>query len=129
MAASQSAAHGDASALLRELSAKLHQATEVIKSGDVDSMVLRDFREAVDNARQTAWVVQEWLDRQAAARDPYALLPALTAERIRRMKELSHNLLGDLDAYEVTTETEGLKELFIAVEPLGKRLAFIFKET
>jgi hypothetical protein len=72
--------------------------------------------------------VQEWLDRQAGGRDPYSLLPALAAERIRRAKELSHNLLGDLDAYEVTTETEGLKELFIAVAPLSKRLALIFKE-
>jgi hypothetical protein len=34
----------------------------------------------------------------------------------------------NLDGYEVTTETEALKELFIAVEPLSKRVAFVLKE-
>jgi hypothetical protein len=120
--------NGNVSERLQRLSAELRQLSQEIKSGDVDPIVLRDFREAVDNARQTAWVVQSWLEKEGKRADPYALLPLLTAERIRRATQLSRNLAGDLAAAEVTVEGGGLRELFVAVESLYNPLANLFKK-
>jgi hypothetical protein len=127
MTASQTGDSQDLSGRLRQLSADLRQLQEDIKSGNVDPVVLRDFREAMDNARETAWVVQTWLEKQAGRSDPYSLLPLLTAERIRRATQLSRNLAGDLAAVEVTIESEGLTELFAAVESLHEPLAHLFR--
>jgi len=128
MTTSPPADKGDLSGRLRQLSADLRQLQEDIKSGDVDPVVLRDFRDAIDNARQTAWVVQAWLEKQAERGDPYSLLPLLTAERIRRAIQLSRNLADDLAAVEVTIESEGLKELCAAVESLHEPLAHLFQK-
>jgi len=127
MSASQSGDKQDLTGRLRQLSTDLRQLQEDIKSGNVDPVVLRDFREAMDNARETAWVVQTWLEKQAERSDPYSLLSLLTAERIRRATELSRNLAGDLAAVEVTIESEGLQDLFAAVESLHEPLAHLFR--
>lgn len=121
------AARKEVSDRLQKVGADLRQLAQVIKSGDVDPVVLRDFREAVDNVRETAWVVQSWLEKQGQRADPYALLPLLAAERIRRTTQLSRNLAGDLAAIEVTIESEGLKDLYTAVEALMVPLARLFK--
>lgn len=123
---------GTLSARLQAFSSQLHQLGKELKEAreakEVDPQVIRDFRESVDNVRLTAWTLQLWLEEQAKRRDPYPLLDQLTTERIRRAKELSYNLLGDLDALDVTIEHQGLKELFIVMEPLYRRLAHVFRE-
>ncbi len=119
---------GNVSDNLRRLISDLRFLREQIKSGEVDPVVLRDFRDAVDNVRETAWVVQEWLEKQAGRGDPYALLPLLAKERIRRTSQLSRNLVSDLETVEITMETEGLAELHAAVESLHNLLATLFKK-
>jgi len=114
---------------LRTLGANLREMEKAIESGRrVDTVVLRDFREAVDNIRKTSWVVQQWLEKQAEKSDPYPLLPLLAEERIRRATELCLNLAGDLVAMEITYEAEGLRELSQAVAALYKPLAPLYKK-
>ena len=55
-------------------------------------------------------------------------MPLLTSERIRRAAQLSKDLCMDLDAAEVTGETEGLEDLFHALEELHGRLSPFFKK-
>ncbi len=55
------------------------------------------------------------------------MLPLLTADRIRRAAQINKDLAMDLDASEVTSETEGIEELFGFVGDLFQRLARIFK--
>jgi len=54
-------------------------------------------------------------------------LPLLTKERIRRAAQLTETLNLDIDASEVTFETEGIEKLHRAVEGLYYRLARLFK--
>jgi hypothetical protein len=114
---------------LQALGNELRGIHDQIQSGEVDPVVLRDFREAVDNIRKTAWVVQGWLKKQQQKDNPYPLLPLLTEERIRRTAQLCQNLTGDLEAVEVTYESEGLPELNHAVGSLHKLLAQLFKDS
>ncbi len=115
---------------LQTLGTRLRELEKDIEAGRrVDPVVLRDFREAVDNIRKTAWVVQSWIEKQSKKSDPYPLLPLLAEERIRRATELCRNLAGDMEAVEITFESEGLKELHEAVAALHKPLSHLYRKS
>jgi hypothetical protein len=111
---------------LRKTSAELLRLEQGIKSGEMDPFILREFRDAVDYVRKTAWAVQEWRERQIQNRDPQTVLSLLTLERIRRATTLTHDLLEDLKTQDVSGRTEGVAELQRAVEQLNRRLGQYF---
>jgi hypothetical protein len=98
-----------------------------IKPGGMDARVLREFRDAVDYVRKTAWALQELQERQAQQRDTATVRSLLTEERVRRATQLSRALVSDLDSHEVTDGTTGAADLFRAIEGLYQRLAGLFK--
>lgn len=124
----ETAPSGGLSPRLEKLSAELRELEQSMKSGDIEPRVLQEFRDSVDHVRATAWAVQQWLELQAKRGDAYGVLSLLTAERIRRATKLSTDLSIDLDATEVTFETEGLPALFRAVQGFYERLARLFKK-
>ncbi len=117
------------SARLERISVELRDLEQTLKTaGNVEPRVLRQFRDAIDHVRLTAYTVQQWLELQAKRGDPYSVLALLTAERIRRATQLAGDLSIDLDATDVTFETEGLDKLFVAIQGLYERLARLFKK-
>lgn len=108
---------------LRKTSADLARIEHAIKSGGVDSRILREFRDAVDYVRKTAWAVQEWQERELQKHDPQTVLSLITAERIRRATQLNKAITADLTAHEITRETAGIDEFLRAVETLHERVA------
>ena len=98
-----------------------------IRAGGMDSRVLREFRDAVDYLRTTAWALQELQERQAHQRDTATVRSLLTDERVRRATQLSKALASDLDSHEVTNGTVGASDLFRAIEDLYQRLEVLFK--
>lgn len=111
---------------LRKTCADLVKLEYEIRSGAIDADVLREFRDAVDNVRKTAWAVQEWQERQLREQDPHTLLPLLVAERIRRATQLCHAILSDSAAHEIARETVGIEEFFRAVEGVHESLRPLF---
>lgn len=120
---------GDFPARLQRATSELVELEHTLKGTkpELDSRVLYEFRQAVDNIRHTGKVVQEWISREKQQGDVYGLLPLLTADRIRRAAQINKDLAMDLDASEVTSETEGIEELFRFVGDLFGRLAHMFK--
>jgi len=115
-------------ARLEKISQELRDVEQTLKTaGNVEPRVLRQFRDAVDHVRLTAYTVQQWLELQAKHGDPYSVLALLTTERIRRATQLAGDLSIDLDATDVSFETEGLDKLFAAIQGLYERLARLFK--
>lgn len=112
---------------LRKASAELLSLEQRIKTKEIDPFILREFRDAVDYVRKTAWAVQEWRERQITHRDPQTVLSLLTLERIRRATTLSNDLLSDLKAQDVGRQTEGISDLLRATEALHKRLTEYFQ--
>jgi hypothetical protein len=108
---------------LRKASAELLSLEQKIKTKEIDPFILREFRDAVDYVRKTAWAVQEWRERQITHRDPQTVLSLLTLERIRRATTLTRDLLSDLKSQDVSKQTEGITELLQATEALHERLA------
>jgi len=102
---------------------ELQELEKLILSGDFSPRVLSEFRSAVDNVRQSAWAVQNWIGLQQQHRDPYSVLNTLAAERVRRATQIARDLTIDLQSFEVGLDTEGLADLFYAVDALREFLA------
>jgi hypothetical protein len=112
---------------LQAAATDLHELEQLISSADVDARVLREFRGTIDNVRLMAWAVQQWIGLRERGGDAYGVLPVLSAERVRRTTQLAKDLLLDLQSVEVGIETEGLRDLFGAVDGLQACLAHLFK--
>ena len=104
---------------LRELESHL------VKSA-VDARMLREFRNALDHARQTAWAVEQFLELQQQKRDPFQVLSLVTLQRVHSTIRLCRELITDIEATEVTFQTEGLTELFDSVRALLAHLDKMF---
>lgn len=104
---------------LKTSTAELLDLERTLMAADIDSSVLRDFRDAVDYVRKSAWAVQEWQERQTKDHDTSTVLPMLTFERIRRATELCKRIAIELD----DCTAEGMKELSEAVDVLRWRLS------
>jgi len=113
---------------LKKTCADLVKLEYDMRSGPIDPRILREFRDAVDNVRKTAWTVQEWQERQSRQHDPDTVLPLLTAERIRRATQLCDAITTDSAAHEVTRRTVGIDEFFRAVERVHQSLLDLFKD-
>jgi hypothetical protein len=118
---------GEATARLQRISAELRSLESVLLTANSDHRVLREFRDAVDQVRLTAWSVQKWQELESEHRDPYAVLPQLVNERIRRATQLTDDVTQDLDAEELSEDTTGLEALAGAVDRLHERLSRVFK--
>ena len=107
---------------LRRITGELLKLEHGIKSGDIDPYVLREFRDAVDYIRKTAWAVQEWQERQVQKRDTATVIPLLVTERIRRGTQLYEALTADLKSHAIRPEAAEIEDLLHAVEHLYEEL-------
>lgn len=111
---------------LRRASAELKKLMESLKEGTtkgLDLHVLREFRDAVDYVRKTAWIVYEWQERQVHHRDTATVLPLLTSERIRRATQLCHAILEDIAEQPPERYPGELSVFYKAVAQVYERLA------
>lgn len=109
---------------LEAATSELHALEELVKSGDLDTRVLSEFRNAVDHIRSTTWAVQKWLGLNSqSGGDPFSVLPIMSAERVKRATQITSDLSLDLQTVDVGFDTPGIFELFNAVDDLHRRLA------
>lgn len=99
---------------------------EKLVKNRVDARLVAQFHEAMEHARQTAWTVQQWVDLRSGGNDPFAVLPQLEAERINMLIKLARNVLADIDSSGLTEFSEGIGELWQAVQNLHARMARMF---
>jgi multidrug resistance efflux pump len=111
---------------LRRTTEELKIVEQLIVSGDFSPRILSEFRNAVDSVRQTAHVVQMWTGLQKQHRDPYSAMSVLSEDRVRRATQIAKDLTVDLQSLEVDFSTEGIAELFHAIEALHERLLRLF---
>lgn len=111
---------------LRKTCAELVKLEYDMRSGPIDPDILREFRDAVDNVRKTAWAVQEWQERQLQNQDPQTVVPLLVAERIRRATQLCDAIISDSAANEIARETVGIEEFFRTVQHVYQNLHRLF---
>jgi hypothetical protein len=114
---------GSSSAKLIELTSELRALDRHLKSGQTpEGPLLREFRQALDNVRMTAWTANELMDARNVKKDPLTVLSFLATERLRRFSQMVKDLCGDLDADGLTWQTHGIQGLSESVKLLQDRL-------
>src|SRR5882724_5122155 len=111
---------------LRRSTGELFKLEHGIKSGEIDPYVLREFRDAVDHIRKTAWAVQEWQQRQSQHTDPQSVISLVVAERLRRATQLCDSITADVAAQQVNRTTVGIEEFLRSLQKLGESLRALF---
>lgn len=112
---------------LRALTAELRQLERELKSGRVsDTAALQDFRQAVDEARMTAWTASELQNVQSERKA--SLASFLAAERIRRFAQMIRDFSLDLEQQDLTWESGGVQALFDSVAALQSRLEKLIRQ-
>lgn len=112
---------------LQATTVELQELEQLVKSGDLDGRVLSEFQNTIDHIRNTTWVVQQWVGAREQSGDPYAVLPTLAAQRVKRATQLVNDLSLDLQTVDVSVETEGMSSLYAAIDDLHRRLELLFK--
>jgi len=107
---------------LRRSTGELLKLEHGIKSGEIDPYLLREFRDAVDHIRKTAWAVQEWKERQVLKRDTATVIPLLVTERIRRGTQLYETLSDDLQTQTIRPGAAEIEDLLHAIERLREEI-------
>ncbi len=109
---------------LKKVTSELRDIQQLLTTNpELDMRVLFEFREAVNHVRHTAWAVEQWLKLKTQKGDTFTVLSMLAIERVRVASELCTGLMLDLDANEVTAETEGMEKLVPSVKKFAERLA------
>lgn len=114
---------------LQNASTELSELERLLSNNkqEIDARVLQEFRQAVNHVRETAAAVKQWLDLRARKGDPFSVLAALSAERLRAGTEICKNVIIDLDSGDVTFQTPGLVDFARTARNLQERLARIVK--
>jgi hypothetical protein len=115
--------HGAAvAARMAALIGALSEAQGVADSNDLDVPVRVEFRNALDHLQDTASAVQEWFQAHAKSADAFGMVPILATRRVRRAAQLARDLSLDLENMDITVETQGLQDLYQAVNQLHRQL-------
>lgn len=110
-------------AMLRHVTTELRTLDQYLKVGPFpDGTALREFRQALDNARLTAWTVNELLNAHEIQRDPRAVISFLTAERLRRFSQMVNDFCSDLDHHGLRWPSHGIQRLQESLNLLRERL-------
>ena len=111
---------------LRELTSELRALDQNLRANaSVTGPALREFRQALDNIRLTAWTVSELHNARQTRRDAEAVSSFLTAERLRRFRQMMKDLCADLEHDGATWPAQSIDDLQESVAELRERLGLL----
>ncbi|HLW53103.1 MAG TPA: hypothetical protein VKW06_09690 [Candidatus Angelobacter sp.] len=91
----------------------------------VSGPALREFRQALDNIRLTAWTVSELLNARQIKRDEQAVTRFLTAERLRRFRQMVKDLCQDIDFDGESWPAQSVDDLQESANELRERVGLL----
>lgn len=101
---------------------ELEALEKALQGEDMDLRLVKEYRDSVDCIRKAAGALEQLREHQFRKMDDSELLVVLATDRIRRTINLCLDVSSDLDASRVKGDSEGLDELYQAVDHLRERL-------
>ena len=92
------------------------------RGADIDFRVLRNLRDAVGYLWITSSSAQRWEEMRARAQNPYPVLDEASGQRVHHVVHLLNEVAMDIDAAELTSETQEFTNLTAAVDRLYDRI-------
>lgn len=105
---------------LQHVTQELREIETALVCEHLDSLVLTDFRDAVNRVRTTAWAVQQYLEAGAQGEQPEAVRRLLSNERVRITYRLCRLIDADLANGDI--QSGPLVQLYLAALDLAQRL-------
>ncbi|MFB3915727.1 MAG: hypothetical protein ACE14M_03295 [Terriglobales bacterium] len=115
--------HAHCQKIIAELS-QLESFLRTVPTG-ADPRLLTEFRASIEHARQSASIVQQWLELRSQARDPYPALTAMQEHRIHNANLLICDLLDELESSLKLPATRGMDRLIENLRQLARHVARI----
>jgi hypothetical protein len=112
---------------VKKTGVELQNLEKALQSEGIDLRLLKEYRDAVDYIRTAAGLVQQLRECQLRGLDDGELFSVLALERIRRTTDLCAEVITDIDAGRVKSESKGVEELFGAMDQLRDRLRRVLK--
>ena len=113
----------------RRVTQELRSLENEMKAGQTpEPFQLQEFRRVLDNARLTAWTMNELLNARERQQDPEKVLSFVVAERLRRSTQILKDLSADLEHEGVTWQIYGVQGLFEAIKVLQVQLIKMMDE-
>jgi hypothetical protein len=112
---------------VKKAGVELGKLEKMLQSEGIDLRLLREYRDAVDCVRTAAQVVRELRERQLEGQDDHDVTSTMTAIRIRRSTNICLELIADLEAGRITSDTNGVEELHRALDQAGIRVKNLLK--
>src|SRR5262249_4369136 len=114
------------SAKLGELTSELRAFEKSLQDNSfVSAAALAEFRQALDNVRLTAWTVSELQNARQIKRDAQAVTTFLTAERLRRFRQMVKDLRIDLDHDGPNWSSQSIDDLQESITNLREGLGLL----
>ena len=114
--------NGKFSGRLKSAIKELKPLQKLLVSEEVDPRVLRDFRDAVNRVRNTAWAAQQCLASKALEEKPIRMESLLASERVRAAYQLCRSIGQDLASDDIQFQRGQLSELHGAARQLVEQL-------
>ena len=112
---------------VKKTSVELQKLEKSLQAEGIDFLLLNEFRDTVDTLRTTALAVQQLREIQLKGRDAGEIVTMLVAGRVRRATNLCHELVADIDAGNMSSETKEVEELYDCLEQACDRLRHLLK--
>ena len=112
---------------VKKTSVELQKLEKSLQAEGNDFRLLNEFRDTVDTLRTTALAVQQLREIQLKGRDAGEIVTMLVAGRVRRATNLCHELVADIDAGNMSSETKEVEELYDCLEQACDRLRHLLK--
>jgi hypothetical protein len=112
---------------VKKTSVELQKLEKSLQAEGIDFRLLNEFRDTVDTLRTTALAVQQLREIQLKGRDAGEIVTMLVADRVRRSTNLCHELVADIDAGNLSSETKEVDELYDCLERACDRLRHLLK--
>lgn len=112
------------------LSTELRELENEMGSSEsgIDPRLLIRLRASMENAKQSAYAVQQWIECRDQHKDPTAVLNSMETAWLRMCASVLRDLLADMDRPNFNFKREGLAEVYTAALNLYKRLAWIAEQ-
>jgi hypothetical protein len=113
---------------VKKASIELQKLEGALRAGGIDLRLLNEFRDAVDYVRTATGAFKQLRECQLELRSDDEVHSSLAAERIRRATALCLEVITDLDARTVNSETKGVEEFCRSLEQTLNRLRPLLKQ-
>jgi hypothetical protein len=112
---------------LQRICSELAELHVELTESDIEPNALRALRDTLDQMRNTAWALQQGIERSRPSTDKQGLWALLIDERMRLASQLNTGISEDLQAGRIRTDQDGLSAYMRVLNQVMEQLDLMFE--